>query len=109
MTALDFLQRERQLCRLCPLPNWKRSGKACAKLESSHSVTEAALLAVRCNLCCLHSALVSANRWEFEVTELAAEITSVRSVSETTLEVRYRAFWPEMNWQLGDTGKRLIQ
>jgi hypothetical protein len=55
-------------------------------LESGHSVIEAALSAARRDLFGLRSARESANQAECEVTELVAEVRSVRFASETALE-----------------------
>jgi hypothetical protein len=76
VTALEALQRD-------------ASARQSA-LESGHSPIEAALSEVRRDLLCLRSARESANRAECEVTELTAEVRSVRSKSKAALEALSR-------------------
>jgi hypothetical protein len=80
MTASEALEREASAADLATL------GRRQSALESGHSVIEAALSAVQFDLLGLRSTHESANRAECEMTELAAEVRSVRSASEAARE-----------------------
>jgi chromosome segregation ATPase len=90
VTALEVLQREASALHAASADELETLSSRQCQLERSSSVTEATLLAVQRDLLCLHSALESANRWECEVTELAAEVRSIRSASGNAFEALSR-------------------
>jgi predicted nucleic acid-binding Zn-ribbon protein len=90
VTALEVLQRVALALHAASADELKTLRRQQSRLESSSSTTETALSAVQHDLLCLHSALESANRWECEVTESAAEVRSIRSVFENALQALSR-------------------
>jgi chromosome segregation ATPase len=105
MTAFETFQRDASAQQAASEADLATLGKRQSQLESDHSAIEAALLTVQRDLLSLHSARESVNRAECEVTELAAEVRSVRSGSEAALEAPSRPTDAAEECLSGQTGE----